>query len=802
MKYIKRFFVGLALVGIFGWVFSDQLLELVKEPVNQWMKKFPPSEHRDSELPGSYPTLACQNSHVDWGEQVRQTQILDGEWDIAQGALNDEPPATFTHKVAVPGFVSESQPAFKRVGVNSDEREAFWYRTEFTAPDSHAGLAALCVHKAKYGAKVWLNGEPIGVHQGAFTLSEYDLSDAVKYGQTNELLIRIGAEHTALPEFIPIGADLEKRAFHPGIWDSVSVVYTGSISIVRTKVEPDIDRELVVVRTEVRNGSDHPVEVRVSQQLRDYESYVWVSESASAPVLLEPGQSETVVQEVRLVEAKLWTPEQPNLYVAQTTISSNGAPSDDRATRFGMRKVEWKSGEDKGFYLNNKLYYLRGTNIALHRFFEDADRGSLPWDEAWVRELLSGYMKDFHWNSFRFHVGRAPNAWYDLADEIGLVVTDEYHIFAPVRLGQPGYPTSLNWSLKELEKEYTGWVQENWNHPGIGWWDASNETHNPLPYEAVPLVRHLDSTRAWDAGSYRAADHKDDPLEEHPYKFSGTSFMNSNPRDYGLADLDLFDRQPPNAKGYIFSTWDGEGARNHPYINNEYGWLWLTRDGTDATHISQVAYDILAPGVDLLPEERREIYAYVASELSGYWRAGRGYAGIQHFLYLGMCRDQDDLKEGDDITEASATCDNFIDIPNLEMEPRWARWAAQAFAPVAVNIERWDPEFYQPGLQEIPVTLLNDTYVEETVTVSLKLADKAGNIITHSSEDGIALPALGSMTVEVPLHIPEGDELVLYASVTGNFDASPVYSRRKIRFVHPGVLVELPATIARDIDGP
>ena len=33
------------------------------------------------------------------------------------------------------------------------------------------------------------------------------------------------------------------------------------------------------------------------------------------------------------------------------------------------------------------------------------------------------------------------------------------------------------------------------------------------------------------------------------------------------------------------------GPGNMPYINNEYGWLWLTRDGSDATHISQVAYD-------------------------------------------------------------------------------------------------------------------------------------------------------------------------------------------------------------------
>ena len=801
MKFLKRILLVLALTGVLMWVFSDQLLHMVKAPVNQWLKSFPVSEHRDSEVEGSYPTLACQNSHVNWGEQVRNTQSLDGEWEIAQGSLREEIPENFEHRVAVPGFVSEAQPPFSRVGVTSDEREAFWYKTEFTAPETPAGIAALCLHKAKYGVKVWLNGKALGSHQGAFTLSEYDLSPAIVYGEANVLIVRIGAEHTAVPEFVPIGADLEKYAFHPGLWDSVSVVYTGSVSIVRTKVEPDIDRGLVVIRTTVHNGSDQPIDAQLHQQLRSYETDAWLPESTLATLALAPGETDTLVQEVPIADATLWTPDYPDLYVAQSTVSLDGIPSDDRATRFGMRKVEWKSGEDKGFYLNNQLYYLRGTNIALHRFFEDPDRASLPWDKAWVRQLLSGHMKDFHWNSFRFHVGRAPNFWYDLADEVGLVVTDEYHIFAPLRLGIPGMPTSLNWSLKDLEKEFTGWVQENWNHPGIGWWDASNENHNPLPYEVVPLVRDLDMTRAWDSGSYRAPDRKNDPLEEHPYKLSGTSFMNSNPRDYGLADLDLFDRQPPKANGLIFATWDGEGAREHAYINNEYGWLWLTRDGTDATHISQAAYDILAPGVELKPEERREIYAYVASELSGYWRAGRGYAGVQHFLYLGMCRDKDDIQEGADITEPSATCDNFVDIPALEMEPHWARWAPQAFSPVAINIDRWDPDFYKPGQQDIPVTLINDTNLDQRVTVDIIAANVSGEVISASDSTVIDLAALGREQIALPLDVPKEDGFVLYASIKGEFAEAPIYSRRKVRLAHPGVIATLPIYIHRETSG-
>jgi hypothetical protein len=488
--------------------------------------------------------------------------------------------------------------------------------------------------------------------------------------------------------------------------------------------------------------------------------------------------------------------------VAHSTLLQGDTAYDDRATRFGMREVEWRAGDDKGFYLNNRLYYLRGTNIALHRFFEDPQRGNLPWDRQWVRDLLSGHMKDFNWNSFRFHVGRAPNLWYDLADEIGLIIADEYHIFSPVRFNYPGMPNSVNWSLKELEKEFTGWVQESWNHPSVGWWDASNENHNPMLYEVVPLVRGLDETRAWESGSFRAADRAGDPLEEHPYRLNGGSFLNANPRNYTLADLDSFSRQPPMSLGGIFSTWDEEGARQHPYINNEYGWLWLTRDGSDGTPLTKNSYDRLTGGAVLSPEQRREIYAYVVSELSGYWRAGRGYAGVQHFLYLGMCRGVNDINEEADITEPSATCDNFTDIPSLTMEPRWARWAPQAFAPVMVNIDRWSPDFYRPGQLAVPVTLLNDTYLDHEVSVRLLIADRTGQVLSESAIRRLPLPALAREEVLLDIRIPERRGFVIYALLSGDFAPQPVVSRRKIGFEHPGVLVELPAATSQALASP
>ncbi len=51
-----------------------------------------------------------------------------------------------------------------------------------------------------------------------------------------------------------------------------------------------------------------------------------------------------------------------------------------------------------------------------------------PFDPDWARALYQEF-KDMHWDSFRFHVGFAPDIWYDIADEEGMLIMDEYAVF-------------------------------------------------------------------------------------------------------------------------------------------------------------------------------------------------------------------------------------------------------------------------------------------------------------------------------------------------------------------------------------
>lgn len=769
--------VGMALFNAIGpWVWP------YAEP---YLKTFEPSPNRDATIDGAHARAVCQNSHVDWGEKIRRNQSLDGVWQVGEGSLGDAPPKTFGHQVPVPGLLTEATPPFEEVGLESDQREAFWYRTVFPAPAEPAARAHLCVHKAKYGVKVWLNGVELGEHYGPFTVSEYDLTEAIQPGE-NELLIRVGADRSRIPEFIPAGSDLEKYRWYPGLWDSVTVVYTGPYSIVRTKAEPELGRGAVRLRTTLRNDGDQSVSLDVVQTVETWPEGEESAEVARGRIDLAPGETREISQDVALHEVHPWSPEDPALYLARTTVLRDGVPSDDRATRFGMREMEWRAGDDKGFYLNGRRYYLRGTNIAFHRFLEDQDRRRLPWDGVWVRRLLSEHPKELGWNSFRFHVGRAPNQWYDIADEVGLIVADEYHVFAPIALGSE----VQTWSLAEMEKEYAGWVRENWNHPSIGWWDASNETNSPLPYELVPRLRELDQTRAWESGSYGPPDRPDDPLEEHPYLLNGASFMNADTRNYDLDDLDDHPGLPPVKAGEgLFSSWNGPDNASHPYINNEYGWLWHTRDGERATPITVGAFERLAPGLELSPEERHEMYAYLVSELTLFWRSRRGYAGVQHFLYLGKCTNPDTVRADWEPKEASSTCDNFVDIENLVLEPRWRASARDAFAPVAVYLERWSNDFYRRGQTvSIPVALINDEDEERPATVRLVARNADGRVLAESEIKSLALPPLGRLEEVIRFDVPADESFVLYAELS--VDGRPVASsRRKLGLSHPGALV-------------
>jgi beta-galactosidase/beta-glucuronidase len=129
-----------------------------------------------------------------------------------------------------------------------------------------------------------------------------------------------------------------------------------------------------------------------------------------------------------------------------------------------MRKFRFDAAAKRA-YLNGQVYYLRGSNITLHRFFEDPLCTNLPWTESWVRRLLGDLPKKMHWNCFRFCIGPVPNRWLDICDEEGLLILNEFFVWT----GGPGWYKgySRRYDADEMICQYGDWMRDNWNHPSV-----------------------------------------------------------------------------------------------------------------------------------------------------------------------------------------------------------------------------------------------------------------------------------------------------------------------------------------------
>ena len=233
---------------------------------------------------------------------------LDGTWEIAQGSM-DSMPDNFQHRVPVPGLVDMSSPAFDEVGKKSEKREAFWYRRTFTVEGKIPDVALLKIHKAKYGTKVFLNGEMVGEHLPCFTPAILDVKEVLKSsGEENELIVRVGANREDLPKDMPSGWDFEKYLYIPGIYDSVELILTRAPYISNIQVVPQIEDSSVRINAYIHNPTlkDH---VQVACKVRGFKSGKVGSSEVKRIKNIGEDESFTVDMTIPMKGCKLWTPE-------------------------------------------------------------------------------------------------------------------------------------------------------------------------------------------------------------------------------------------------------------------------------------------------------------------------------------------------------------------------------------------------------------------------------------------------------------------------------------------------------------
>ena len=698
--------------------------------------------------------------------------ILDGSWDAAGGAM-DVPPAAYHRRTPVPGLMDQAQPAFEAVApplpertddawantsiyrnrlITDPRRDAFWLRRTFTIDGRVPPVARLKVHKAMYGTHVRLNGQRLGEHLPNFTPGYFDLRPALRgNGTANELLIRIGAARDASPSSPLNGHDHEKIRYIPGIYDSVELILTGTPWIQNVQIAPDLHAGGITLRAELIGdgvGPSGPVRLTV----RERDSSAVVTRAELPGVDLPATGPATLEHTLAIPGFRQWSPEDPFLYTL--VIETSG---DRCETSFGMRSFAFDPATRKPM-LNGERVFLRGTNFCFHRFCEDDERAALPWDRDWVRRLMR-VCRSMNWNFVRFCIGFPPDFWYDIADEEGLLVQDEFPAWDP--------PDRV--TLEDFVNEYTQWMRERWNRPCVIIWDAQNETPPDNGGEAIgraiDVVRELDlSDRPWDNG-WSQPRRPTDPVEVHPYLLNrGESFssldemLNSRPR-------------PELVKGQKREDY------TNPLIVNEYGWMWIDRQGRPgllARKFRVYEHFLLSGVAQPTAEQYRRAYARTLALLTEYWRAHGDLAAIQHFCTLGYSRPD------------GHTSDNWLDLAQLQLEHHFAQFVPDAFASTIAVPDLWQPRVAAGRSLTGQVILINDGPESFAGELELDVAPSESDAAHTSHREYVQLEpwSRAQVSFQLELDLAPGDALLRSALTAPN--GYRVRSRRNVRVVESG----------------
>ncbi len=730
-----------------------------------------PFENGEFKLPQTTPAtfnpLPTEKwDHPDQYKVERQIISLNGTWEIEEGD-GSRLPSTFNHTVPVPGFADMAQPAFNQVGevktvlgpgmlkpsqfmtlmkFKDKNREAFWYRKEFVVHESIPQVALLRIGKAKYGSEVWMNGTRLGSNSRHFLAGSYDVSEVLKgNGESNELIVKVGTSITYNSNNKNTYGDvLEKTKQLPGIYDDVELILTGNSFIENVQVVPLMEKESVRVLTWISNGTDSELETRIRLFVKD-RSTLEVNGAVESEIIQIPaGETILVDSEIPMDQIKPWSPESPELYTLNV-ITNN----DHLSTNFGMRNFYFDP-HTKVPMLNGKPYYLRGTSVPIYRFAEDPLRGDKLWNEEWIRSLF-GKFKEMHWNTIRLHVGPAPELWYSIADEEGMIIQDEYAIWT-FNLFRSGV------KLDTLVAEYVDWMEERWNHASVLIWDAQNESvqkKEPRTGWALSMVRGLDlSDRPWDNG-WGDVQKETDPIELHPYLYSGSMFNFFGKELRPLPPVDTFAHTRPDSTLFINEI--------HPALVNEYAWLWVNRDG-EGTELTKQGYSTYFP--EFTASDRFEYYAYNCALQTEYYRALRA-AGVMQFAGLNSN------------FKGSKTSDIFMDIENLVIEPYIKSYVKDAFSPEAAILWLWEDQI-TPGTQkDISIVLLND--LPDPILKSVKLFFVKDYLeVSQTIIPPVEVGPSGKVIIETTLSFPtEPGDYKLIAEIIDQ-NNNPVRSVRKI----------------------
>ncbi|MDP5228871.1 MAG: DUF4982 domain-containing protein [Cellulophaga sp.] len=350
-----------------------------------------------------------------------------------------------------------------------------WYRKNFEIEKKSLLNTLYIDFDGVYmNSEVWINGNYLGKRPYGYISFRYDISKYLKEGE-NTIAVRV--DNSLEPS---------ARWYHPcGIYAPVTLIEVNPVHWKPNTIfitTPSIETEKATVNI--------TAEITIIKEGLTYEISLLTLNGKELKKISKKFKTKITNVQLELTNPKLWSPETPSLYKAVTKILEGKKVIDEVETIFGFKTVEWKT--ETGFWLN-------GENVKLKGVCEHWEGG--PVGGAWTKPMLRWklqLLKDMGINAIRPSHNPTPPMFYELCDEIGLLVMDEifdgWHKKAPEDYGKQAFD---EWWKRDVEE----WITRDRNHPSIFVWSLGNETHSDIAPELVKFGKNLDPTRLFTSGA-------------------------------------------------------------------------------------------------------------------------------------------------------------------------------------------------------------------------------------------------------------------------------------------------------------
>ena len=347
-------------------------------------------------------------------------------------------------------MLAEPRTALSAGGTNTGWYEGYDYEYQrtLTVPENELADTHILEFEGVYhNAEVWLNGQKAAFRPYGYTNFYVDCAPYLHAGE-NELRV------------IARNADQPNSRWYSGagiyrpvqLWTARSAhIALNGVKIRTLSLDPAV--------VEVRVKTTAPGTVRLTMD--------------DLPAVQQESDGEAVFT-LTLDNARLWTPETPNLYTCRVSFA------DDEVTEtFGVRKVEW--GTD-GFLLNGKRYIIQGACI----HHDNGLLGAVCDPDAVARKVR--LLKENGYNAIRSAHNPCSKALLAECDRQGMLVMDEYIDHWYIHKTEHDY---VDYFAEWWQQDLTDMVEKDYNHPCVVLYSTGNEVSETAQKRGIALTKEM-----------------------------------------------------------------------------------------------------------------------------------------------------------------------------------------------------------------------------------------------------------------------------------------------------------------------